>query len=37
MCVTDLGKEKKVMRYVCRICGYVYDEAVEKVPFRELP
>ena len=25
------------MRYVCRICGYVYDEAVEKVPFRELP
>ena len=25
------------MRYVCQICGYVYDEAKEKVPFSELP
>ena len=24
-------------KYVCAICGYVYDEAVEKVPFSELP
>jgi rubredoxin len=24
-------------KYVCRICGYVYDEAVEKTPFAELP
>ncbi|MBQ2059182.1 MAG: rubredoxin [Firmicutes bacterium] len=25
------------MRYICQICGYVYDEAKEKVPFAELP
>ena len=25
------------MKYVCPICGYVYDEAKEKTPFAELP
>ncbi len=25
------------MRYVCQICGYVYDDAKEKVPFEALP
>ena len=25
------------MRYICRICGHVYDEAREKVPFDSLP
>ena len=25
------------MRYVCAICGYVYDDAKEKVPFDSLP
>lgn len=25
------------MRYVCSICGYVYDEEVEGTPFSELP
>ena len=25
------------MRYVCQICGYVYDEAKEAVPFASLP
>ncbi len=25
------------MRYVCQICGYVYDEADLKVPFESLP
>lgn len=25
------------MRYVCQICGYVYDDANEKIPFAELP
>lgn len=25
------------MKYICRICGYVYDEAKEKLPFSELP
>lgn len=25
------------MKYVCQICGFVYDEAQEKVPFSELP
>jgi rubrerythrin len=24
------------MRYICQICGYVYDDAKEKVPFAEL-
>ncbi|MCR5788537.1 MAG: rubredoxin [Lachnospiraceae bacterium] len=25
------------MRYICQICGYVYDEEKEKVPFEQLP
>lgn len=25
------------MKYICQICGYVYDNAKEKVPFEELP
>ena len=25
------------MKYVCKVCGYVYDEAREKVPFEQLP
>lgn len=25
------------MKYVCTVCGYVYDDAVEAVPFNELP
>ncbi len=25
------------MRYICMICGYVYDDANEKVPFESLP
>lgn len=25
------------MKYVCQICGYVYDDAKEKAPFAELP
>ena len=25
------------MRYICQICGYVYDDAKEKIPFSELP
>lgn len=25
------------MRYACQICGYIYDDAKEKIPFAELP
>lgn len=25
------------MQYICQICGYIYDEKVEKVPFASLP
>ena len=25
------------MKYICQICGYVYDDAKEKVPYAELP
>ncbi|MBQ7536378.1 MAG: rubredoxin [Stomatobaculum sp.] len=25
------------MKYVCQVCGYVYDEAAEGVPFDQLP
>lgn len=25
------------MKYVCQICGYVYDDAKEKIPFAQLP
>ena len=24
-------------KYVCEVCGYVYDESKEKVPFAQLP
>lgn len=25
------------MKYLCTVCGYIYDEAVESIPFNELP
>ena len=25
------------MKYVCQVCGYVYDEEAEGTPFEELP
>lgn len=25
------------MQYRCTVCGYIYDEAVEDVPFADLP
>ncbi len=25
------------MKYVCVVCGYIYDEAEEKVKFADLP
>jgi rubredoxin len=25
------------MKYICTVCGYVYDDAAEGVPFAELP
>ena len=25
------------MRYICSVCGYIYDEKKEKIPFAELP
>jgi len=25
------------MRYICQVCGYVYDDDKEKIPFNELP
>ena len=25
------------MKYVCQICGYIYDDAKEKIPFSKLP
>lgn len=25
------------MKYVCQICGYVYDDDKQKVPFEQLP
>lgn len=25
------------MRYICQICGYVYDDGKEKIPFEQLP
>ena len=25
------------MKFVCQLCGYVYDEDEEKVPFADLP
>jgi len=29
--------EEKTMRYICQVCGYIYDDAKEKVPFDQLP
>ena len=25
------------MKYICKICGYIYDDAKEKIPFKDLP
>ena len=25
------------MKYICSVCGYVYDEEAEKIPFASLP
>lgn len=25
------------MKYICKICGFIYDEAKEKIPFEKLP
>ena len=25
------------MKYVCTVCGYVYDDAEQDVPFEQLP
>ena len=25
------------MKYKCKICGYIYDDAKEKIPFKDLP
>ena len=25
------------MKYICQVCGYVYDEAAEACPFDQLP
>lgn len=25
------------MRYVCKVCGYVYDEEAEEIKFEDLP
>ncbi len=25
------------MKYICKICGYVYDDSKEKIPFNKLP
>ena len=25
------------MKYICQVCGYVYDEEAEGIPFAELP
>ena len=30
-------KGERALKYVCQICGYVYDEDKEGVPFRDLP
>lgn len=25
------------MKYVCTLCGYIYNEKVESIPFNDLP
>ena len=25
------------MKYICKVCGYTYDDSKEKVPFKDLP
>lgn len=34
---TNTFVKKKDMKYTCSICGYVYDEEQQKIPFSELP
>ena len=30
-------EDKKVNRYQCSICGYIYDDSKEEIPFEDLP
>ena len=30
-------KQRHIMKYICTVCGHVYDEAVEGTPFDQLP
>ena len=32
-----MQKEEIIMKYVCVLCGYVYDEEAEGVKFADLP
>ena len=25
------------MKYICQVCGYIYDDEVEEMPFEDLP
>ncbi len=33
----ETGKQNAKKVWVCKICGYTYDDNVEKIPFEELP
>ena len=33
---TKINKERTKMKYVCTVCGYVYDEEVEGTAFADL-
>jgi rubredoxin len=33
----NIYEEEVFMKYTCSVCGYVYDESSEGVPFDQLP
>ncbi len=35
--IQNQKKENNMKKYICTVCGYIYDESVEGVPFAELP
>lgn len=35
--LTTLEKEVNKMKYLCKVCGYIYDEEKEGTKFEELP
>ena len=35
--VQNIFRSTMMKKYICDVCGYVYDESTEVMPFKDLP